>query len=300
MSDVAAQRNDADSLAGRTPSEPAASNPAAARRPWYARPIQLIVVCGIILVAVVIAATAGLLANLRDRDLAEKERTLESLTLVLAEQIDRSLQSIDLIQTVVVERMQSLGIASAEDFERQMSGYDTHQRLNDLISGLPHIDAMVLTDADGKLINFSRAWPIPNVKIPNRDPAGAFRSDPNLTSLVGSPLRNPTTGSWIFPIARKFTGPNGEFLGVVTGAMELQYFEQIFQAVANAPNGSIALFRRDGTLLVRYPRQETAIGQSFPQSTSMKVLAKSDHGTDREIGMIDGQERLISDRKSVV
>jgi PAS domain S-box-containing protein len=269
---------------------------AAARTPWYSHPARLTVICGIILVAVVIAVTAGLLSNLRDRDLAEKERALESLALVLAEQIDRSFQSIELIQTSVIERMKSLGIASAEDFERQMSGYETHRRLNDRVSALPYIDAMVVTNADGKLINFSRSWPIQSVKIPDQDPHEAFVADPQLTSLVGKPIRSPVTGSWLVPIARKFTGPNGEFLGVVTGVMGLEYFEQLFQAISSTPNGTIVLFRRDGTLLVRFPRQEAAIGQSFPQSGFLKTLATSDHGTSREIGVIDGQERLVSVR----
>lgn len=128
MSDVIAQLNNAESLAGRTPPEPAAqvaANPAAARAPWHARPILVILVCGLILISVVMATTSSLLSNLRDRDLAEKERTLGSLAVVLAEQLDRSFQSIDLIQTVLVERMQSLGIASLADFEQHMSGYDT-------------------------------------------------------------------------------------------------------------------------------------------------------------------------------
>jgi hypothetical protein len=173
------------------------------------------------------AATGALLLNLRDRDLAESERRLNGLALVLAEQIDRNFQSIGIIQTAVIERMQSLGIASAEDLEREMSGYDTHQRFRDQISASPHINALVLTDAQGKLINFSRAWPVPSVKVPDQDPSEAFASDPHLISFVGKPLRSPTTGNWVVVIARKFTGPNGEFLGVVTGVMELEYFHRM-------------------------------------------------------------------------
>jgi hypothetical protein len=227
MSDFSAQLN-ATGCPRRlaAPEEPArvAAIQRPPRAPWYSRPTRLIIICGIILVAVVIAATASLLSNLRGRDLAEKARALESLALVLAEQIDRSFQSIELIQASVIERMQSLGIASAEDFEREMSGYDTHQRLKDRVSALPHINAIVLTDAEGKLMNFSRSWPIPIVKIPDQDPHEAFSSDPHLASLVGNPFRSPATGNWVVPIARKFTGPNGAFLGVVTGVMELQYF----------------------------------------------------------------------------
>jgi diguanylate cyclase (GGDEF)-like protein/PAS domain S-box-containing protein len=257
----------------------------------------LIIICGILLIGAVIAATAGLLLNLRDRAITERERELKTLSSVVAEQIDHNFQSIEIIQTAVIERMQSLGIASAKDYEGQMSGYDTHQRLKDRISASPYIDEIVLTDNQGKLINFSRSWPIPSLKVPDQDPSEAFKSDPHLTSFVGKPMRSPATGNWVVSIARKFTGPNGEFLGVVTGVMELQYFEQLFEAIAVAPNGSIALLRHDGTLLVRYPRYETAIGQSISHSGLFEnVLSKSDHGLVRQIGAIDGKQRLISAR----
>ena len=273
-----------------------ADNSAVVRAPWYSHPARLIILCGIILVGIVIAVTAGLLLNLRDRDLAEKEQALEALTLVLAEQIDRSFQSIELVQAAVIERIQHLDIASAEDFQRKLSDFDTHQDFRNRISALPHINAIVLTDAEGKLINFSRSWPIPSVKIPDQSPAAVFRSNPYQTSFVGKPLQSPVTGSWLVSIARKITGPNGKFLGVVVGVMELQHFEKLFQSIADTPNSSTVLFHRDGTLLVRYPRQEAAIGKSFPQGAFRKLLAKSDHGTARQIGMLDGRERFISAR----
>jgi diguanylate cyclase (GGDEF)-like protein/PAS domain S-box-containing protein len=250
-----------------------------------------------LLIGAVMAAAGSLLLNLRDRDLAESERRLNGLALVLSEQIDRNLQSIEVIQTAVIERMRSLGIASAEDLERRMSGHDTHQRFGDRISALPHISSLVLTDAQGKLINFSRSWPIPSVKAPDHDPSEVFESDPRLMFYVGAPLRGPTTGNWVIPVARKFTGPNGEFLGVVTGAMDLAFFEKMFEAVAISPNESISLFRRDGTLLVRYPRQEPAVGQSSSRSRIFSdVLSRSDHGSVRETGVIDGKERLVAGR----
>ncbi len=55
-----------------------------------------------------------------------------------------------------------------------MSGHDTYQRFKDQISALPHIDAIVLTTPHGKLINFSRSWPIP--RIEQRQPRPRERS----------------------------------------------------------------------------------------------------------------------------
>ena len=274
----------------------AAGKPVAARAPWHAHPIRLIVICGIILVAVVVAATTSLLLNLRDRDLAEKERSLNRLAMVLTEEIDRSFQSIELIQMPEIERINRLGVASPEEFARQMSDFDAHQRFKDRISALPYVDAIVLTDAAGRLINFSRSWPAPKVIVPDNDPHKAFIADPHLNVFVGDPLLSPTTGDWMVPFARKFSGPTGQLLGVITGVMKLRYFEQYFRTIASGPNSSIALFRRDGILLARYPHQDAAVGRSFPNSIFIRLLAKSDHGAQRDIGVIDGQERLISAR----
>lgn len=264
---------------------------------WLSRPVRLIIMCGIVLIGAVMAVTTGLLLNLRDRDLVESERRLSGFALVLAEQIDRNFQAIELIQTAVIERMQRLGIASAEDLEREMSGHDTHQRFKDRISASPHINALVLTDSDGKLINSSRSWPIPRIARFDQELSEAFKADPQLTTFVSSPFPSPATGNWIVPIARKFTGPNGKLLGIILGVVDAQQFEQYFKSIAITPSGSIALFRRDGTLLVRYPRHEAAIAQPVSHSGLFThVLSQADHGTVRQTGAFDGEDRLISGR----
>ena len=263
---------------------------------WHTRPIRLLITCGLFLVIVVLAIALGTLSVLRERDIADKKRGLDSLALVLAEQIDRGFESIAIIQAAIIERMQSLDVHSADDLRRQMSDYQTHRRFSDRVSGLPHINAIVLTDADGRLINSSRAWPVREVKIPDRDPSVAFKANPKLSTLVGDPLRSPVTGRWVVPLARKFVSPADEFLGVVSGLMELQHFEKLFRSVAHTPSASISLFRADGTLLVRHPHQEAAVGQPFPNSTLQALLIASDHRTVRKIGVFDGQDRLISAR----
>jgi diguanylate cyclase (GGDEF)-like protein len=260
-----------------------------------ARLSRRIIILGIVLVAVIIAATGIMLLNLRDRELAESKHELKSITFVLAEQIDRSFQSMELIQTAVIERMQRLGIASAEDYERQMSGRDTYQHLKDQISGLPYVDALALLDTEGKLINVSRAWPTPVSKEPDLDFLKAFNSDPDLTAYVGRPIRSPLNETWVFYIARKFTSSNGAYLGVVLGVVTVQSFEQFFGAVAPTPNSTIALTRHDGMLLARWPHLETALGHYLPdRELFANVLSKSDQATIRSNVVLDGKDRLIS------
>ena len=127
------------------------------------RPIGSLALFGVLLVAAIVVGIAMATHTFRDRELANNERELKNTALILAEQTDRAFQSLDLVLTSVIERMQSLGISSPEDFARRMSGEDVQSLLKDKISGLPHIDAVSLFDADGKMINLSRFWPVPNL-----------------------------------------------------------------------------------------------------------------------------------------
>ena len=128
------------------------------------RPIGSLALFGVLLIAAIVVGIAMATHTFRDRELANSERELKNTALILAEQTDRTIQSLDLVLTSVIERVQSLGISSTEDFAHRMSGQDVQSLLKDKISGLPHIDAVSLFDADGKMINLSRFWPVPNIQ----------------------------------------------------------------------------------------------------------------------------------------
>ena len=131
-------------------------------------PIRYLILCGVTLIAAIVIGTAIMVGNLRERALLESERELKNTALILAEQIDRTFQGIDLVQSSVLEKIKSLGIASSEDYTRRMSGEDVHQMLKASTSGLVQIYAISLINADGRLINFSRFWPGPEISVADR------------------------------------------------------------------------------------------------------------------------------------
>jgi diguanylate cyclase (GGDEF)-like protein/PAS domain S-box-containing protein len=258
------------------------------------RPITLPIVCAVALIMAIAAGTSILLFHFRDRALADGERELTNTALILAEQSDQVFQAVDMVDKSIIEQMQSRGIISSEDFERQMSGQDMHLMLKDKISGLPYVASVSLFNSEGNLINFSRFWPIPALNVADQDHFKALKLDAHLTSVVSAPVLNQTTRTWHVYLARKITGPNGEFLGAVSGGLELKYFENFFGSIALGADSAIALFRRDGVLLVRHPRRE-APGTSFAKGELFKnVLSHSDHGVVRLTSPIDGEERLIA------
>jgi len=262
---------------------------------WASHPFRFIILSSLILIAVILPATWILLANLRSQQITDSEHDLESLSLVLTEQLDRSFQSIEVIQNNIIDRIKALGIASTTQIQQQMSDYDTHRRFKDQIAALPHIDAIVLTDPDGKLINFSRGWPIPTIRMITDKRAEAFKNS-NLQTYVDAALRSPASGAWILPIARKINGPNGEFLGALVGVIRLDYFEQLFENIARRSDRSISLFTRDGTLIARYPRNESLRGKSYAGRDIIKLLQNASYGTIQQPAMLTGRNILISGR----
>jgi len=259
------------------------------------RPVILLVVCGFALVVSIIILTTALISRLHNHSLANTERELENTALILAEYTDRALQSIELVQKSFLDSVQSVGISTSEQFKREMSSKAINQLLQDKISGLPHVDAITIIDAEGNLINSSRDWPSPPINIADRDRFRLLKTDPKLTWSIGEAVRNRFAGDWTVNLARKVAGPNGEFLGLVQGSMQLSYFEKLFQTIVLGEQASISLFRNDGMLLVRYPRIETAIGR--PLTDVADAFGERDHITVRLVTKLTGNQRLIAGHK---
>jgi diguanylate cyclase (GGDEF)-like protein/PAS domain S-box-containing protein len=262
---------------------------------WQNRPIRYLILCGVLIIAAIVAATAIMVGNLRERALSDSERELNNTALIFAEQIDRSLQAIDLVQSSVIERIRSLGIASSEDYARRMSSQDVHQMLKASTSGLVQAYAISLINAEGRLINFSRFWPIPDISVADREFFAALKADPRLTSFVSLPGHNRTDGAWTLFLARSVTTANGEFLGLVLGAVELSYFNKLLGSVYFGQGSSIALYRADGVLLTRSPQAESFIGKIF--TSPLDALGGADSATTRITGQIGGKDRLVAVRR---
>ena len=111
-----------------------------------------------------------------------------------------------------------------------MSNHETHLLLKEKITGLPQVDAVTLIDANGQLINFSRFWPIPNINVSDRDYYIALKADPNLETFVSKPVRNRGSGTWNIYIARRLNDPDGKFMGLILGAISVQFFVEFFRS----------------------------------------------------------------------
>ena len=244
------------------------------------------------LICTIIGSNIIFLNNLRESSLQTAEANLARYSLTLVEEADRSFKSVDLVLSSVGDYLGRSGVTDSASYKRIISDQATHLLLKEKITGLPQIDALTMIDAQGKLVNFSRYWPIPAVDVSDRDYFKALKADPNLETYISKPVKNRGNGTWNIYIARRLNDPNGEFMGLLLGAMSLQYFENFFASTSISIGSSVSLVREDGTLLANYPHSEN-IGKRA-SGAGQRALAAG--GNIREISAADGRMLIRSAR----
>ncbi len=263
-------------------------------RTMRASPVRVLVACGAAIVIAVVVAMGLILSGLRERALADSGRQLRNTSFILAEETDRALQALEQMQIGLIDYMRNVGVVFEDEFRWHMSGEDVHLLLKEKIATLPHVDAVTIIDTDGKLVNFSRRWPIPEVNVSDRDYFQALKANPQLQFYVSEPVLNRGDGTWTVYLARKVEGRNGEFLGLVLGAMQTHYFEDLFGRIMLGEGSGIALWRRDGMLLAHHPHHEGAMGNTFAASKPFLDLLGGTARAIRQTGPLTSEDRLIA------
>ena len=248
---------------------------------------------GIILVGITMVAAGLTIWDRHEETMASYRREIGNLSTTLAEQAARSMQAVDLVLKEVQAQVAGNGTDDLEQFKRLMSSEEVHRFLAARQDSLQQVNSLGLVGADGTLINSSRSWPVPSIDLSGRDYLGYFRDHSDAGVFIGQPAHNLVTGAWTSFFARRLSGSNGQFLGVVVALIEVQYFEDFYKAIS-PPGGSVGLLRQDGTLIARYPHVDTAIGTRLAAESPWYTMVARGGGSYRTPGYIDGVARVAS------
>jgi PAS domain S-box-containing protein len=258
--------------------------PAAARWPWRSLPWV-----GGLFIAVIVASAAMDIVRSRQAAITETGRELDSLARVVAEQTERSVQTVDRVLGHVVDEYRSGSLAGLKADELNLY-------LKDQAVGLVQIEGLSMVDAAGSVHATSSPDPLPDPRpsIANLGVFKALQQNPRLGLVVtgASPaVVRPRT--WVFRMLRRLDGANGEFRGLVAAGGKVDYFQQFYRDVRLDAGTQITLMHRNATLVARHPPAESALGQRYPLFDEM--LAQRDAGLPlpaRFVSPIDGVERF--------
>src|SRR2546423_12552719 len=260
-----------------------------------AGPVFWVTFCGAVLIAAIIAGTGIVVSSFRDREIQRSERELENTVHLLARHFDRQLESFESVHRALGAEIEHR-VKTPDEFRRILSTEEVHHLIRNKISDSVDFAGVNLFDSDGSFINSSERWPVPSVNLSDRKYFKNFKAHLNNSPVLIELVESRVSRGRTIVIARKISGANSEFLGMITRSIAPEYFEAFFSSVV-LPFGAISLLHQDGTLLARYPHVAGAVGQSFSESPLLAgVTSAEGNKTIQLISPIDGEERLASVR----
>jgi signal transduction histidine kinase/CheY-like chemotaxis protein len=247
-------------------------------------------VLAVALLALIAAATAIQLLAMRAAIIAETMRQMSRLDMVFAEQTGRAVESVDLILRNAIDTLRTLRATPPVD----ATAFDA--LLQKRIKGVRQIMEVAITDPEGNILYSSRPRRQQPLAAADRALIRAQVNSRNSGLVFSKPLRGPQ-GRWTSLMLRRISDGDGSFAGVALAYLNLVYFADFYKAVELTENGAIILHLRDGTVLVRYPGNDAAVGQSYANLPPFKdILAHAMAGTVIMDSPIDGHSRVLAIR----
>lgn len=254
-----------------------------------------IVLCACMVSITVTLGTAALVWQARSRVEAESSRQLRGLALIMGDQVDRWFQSVQLVQQITIQHAEADRMTSISSVEERGADERWHLMLKEWSGFFPDLAVLFIVDRDGNVVNNSARWPFKPMNVAERDYFSEAKLHNDAPYYIGRPIRNKLTGEWMIFISRRLASAAGDFIGCVTVGVKISNLEAFYQDVKIDERMAIALFRRDGVLLARYPQHESALGVVDASSDGVfKRFKTSGFVTSRMKSLVDGEDRYIT------
>ena len=266
----------------------------------FVRVQRRLMVLGFALVAVIFAATGFLGASERADGLAAIRHSGEIFAAALAEQTTRALQPVDAVLKEIATRpgITAGGGAAGSAAKGGADGWGAkslYYKMAESVKSLPQVDALFVIGADGRTLNASREYPAPPLDISQREQFKYLSTHDDHSLQVSFSEKGYSPGKPTVFLSRRINGANGSFAGIVMAAVTLSFLEDFYRAMT--PGDSVvALLRRDGLTLVRYPQIDGQIGSRLLAEADWDKIVRAG-GSFALPGTVDAVTRLGTARK---
>jgi diguanylate cyclase (GGDEF)-like protein/PAS domain S-box-containing protein len=205
----------------------------------------------------------------------ESQRGLRNLAHAFAEEVNATIGTIDMSLLHLRSHWENNPAQLPQMVER------LHRELHGRVS----LD-ISMTDARGRLVYASTGAPR-GLDLSDRDYVRYHLDGGGDSLFVSRPLVGRVSGQWRVQFSRPVLDASGHLVGVITASVSPSYFKRFYSDIDLGPSTSIALVRRDGTVITRTSR--------LPYGDAMgKVLGGQPYQGKRVDGVTDGLFRRAS------
>ena len=124
--------------------------------------------------------------------------------------------------------------------------------LAETVAALPQLREIGVLDTDGKW-RYSSLPETPRHNNADRTYFTYHRDTPGKTLRISEPLQSRLTGRPTILLSKRINKQDGSFGGVLTAAIDSDYFNGFYRTFQLGPDGGISLLRNDGVVLIRWP-----------------------------------------------
>src|ERR1022692_2804797 len=233
---------------------------------------------------------------LRSDAIDDATKDSDHLAIVLAEQTNRAVQSIDLVLDEIQKRLENLGARTQDNFGHLQQDITTYHSLKDSLSHLSQAALIALIDKNGLVVVTTQKWPTPSIDLTNRDYFQFFKNNDDRGVYVGKPVADHTTGLETIFFGKRINDSNNAFLGMIVVGVRLSYFQHIYNSITSFPDQLFLLVRNDGTVIMRYPDRTDRAGEKIAADSPWYRMVSQGGGHFRSPSHFDGLNRLMAVR----
>ncbi|WP_085625009.1 MULTISPECIES: sensor domain-containing diguanylate cyclase [unclassified Pseudomonas] len=218
------------------------------------------------------------------------ENMVTNLARATAQHAEDAIRQVDAITAALAERLEGDGF-----------GHIDRPRLHTLLvqqkNIMPQLHGLFVYGPDGSWIVTDQADVPANANNADRDYFIYHREHTDRGVHIGSVVRSRSTGDLIIPISRRLEHADGSFAGVLLGTIKVEWFVRYYGDFKIDERGALVLAKRDGTILVRRPFVEQAVGRSLRNSEIFRNhLPHANEGVVEAVAVVDGTPRLYGYR----
>ncbi len=230
------------------------------------QPVRVVGLFAALTIVAIAVSVLALLWGLRARAMAEDAARTDTLTRLLAQQTAQNFERSDATLRTVADRLSSSFIGRLG-----LDSLPVHLLLAAHAHGLGTRGSLFLVDAQGLVVNSTRAYPMPTVSVADRNYFRAFASGQAHGLYIAAPVPSRLTTDWTLHLARALRNPDGTLRGVIVAGIGSDQLESLYRYVLQDFGRPTALYLDNGTLLASLPRRDALLDQPAPELDGLRL-----------------------------
>ncbi|MDO8607180.1 MAG: ATP-binding protein [Phaeospirillum sp.] len=232
---------------------------------------------------------ANILAE-RDRVWRDAEERVQALSHLAIMHVDKLMEGADSALTAV-----SIMVGPSPDWNALSANHRLWRGLHDMGRSMVAVPRLVVIDSSGIIRVHGDVFPVPLTSLADRQYFQDHRGIASDRPLVGTPILGRVSQTPALTVSRRLSGEGGVFDGVVVANLHPQVFSEFFGSLANEEGCILSLQRGDGTLLVRYPVSDGAVGIKVDNSRFFPAITEGrSEGLAVTTSPVDGISRITA------